>query len=65
MSVVVKVKIFSQNVLYERLVCEINDFIKDKKLISIQYSTNAIGSSNYGGAYHSAMVVYEEKENEK
>ena len=53
-----KVKIFNGRVSSYRLECQINDFIRDKNIIDIKYSTIPFDGHIVGNA----MILYEEED---
>lgn len=59
-----KVKYIAEPYAYNKFEKEINDFIKDKKIIDIKFQDSfSISGLNEDGM-RSALIVYEEHENE-
>lgn len=59
-----KVKYISEPYGYDEFEKEINDFIKDKKIIDIKFQENFPISEDYKDGMKSALIMYEEHENE-
>lgn len=59
-----KVKYISEAYGYDEFEKEINDFIKDKKIIDIKFQDNFSLSEDYQDGMKSALIMYEEHENE-
>lgn len=60
-----KVKYISESYGYDEFEKEINDFIKDKKIIDIKFQENFSISEDYEDGMKSALIMYEEHEDEK
>ena len=59
-----KVKYIAEPYGYDEFEKEINDFIKDKKIIDIKYQEKFSLSEDYKDGMKSALIMYEEHENE-
>ena len=59
-----KVKYIAEPYARNEFEKEINDFIKDKKIIDIKFQENFSISEDYEDGMKSALIMYEEHENE-
>ena len=59
-----KIKYIAEPYGYDEFEKEINDFIKDKKIIDIKFQENFSLSEDYKDGMKSALIMYEEHENE-
>ena len=59
-----KVKYIAEPYGHDEFEKEINDFIKDKKIIDIKYQDNFSLYEDYEDGMKSALIMYEEHENE-
>ena len=59
-----KVKYIAEPYGYDEFEKEINDFIKDKKIIDIKFQENFSLSEDYEDGMKSALIMYEEHEND-
>ena len=59
-----KVKYIAEPYGYDEFEKEINDFIKDKKIIDIKFQENFSLSEDYQDGMKSALIMYEEHEND-
>ena len=60
-----KVKYIAEPYGHDEFEKEINDFIKDKKIIDIKFQDNfSISSEYYEDGIKSVLIMYEEHENE-
>ena len=59
-----KVKYIAEPYGHDGFEKEINDFIKDKKIIDIKYQDNFSLYEDYEDGMKSALIMYEEHENE-
>ena len=59
-----KVKYIAEPYGHDYFEKEINDFIKDKKIIDIKFQENFSLSEDYEDGMKSALIMYEEHENE-
>lgn len=59
-----KVKYIAELYGHDEFEKEINDFIKDKKIIDIKFQENFSLSEYYEVGMKSALIMYEEHENE-
>ena len=62
MSMKMKVKYIAEPYGYDEFEKEINDFIKDKKIIDIKFQENFSLSEDYEDGMKSALIMYEEHE---
>ena len=60
-----KVKYIAEPYGYDEFEKEINDFIKDKKIIDIKYQDNFSLYEYREDGMKSALIMYEEHENEE
>ena len=59
-----KVKYIAEPYGHDKFEKEINDFIKDKKIIDIKYQDNFSLYEDYEDGMKSALIMYEEKDDE-
>ena len=59
-----KVKYIAEPYGHDEFEKEINDFIKDKKIIDIKFQENFSLSEDYEDGMNSALIMYEEHEND-
>ena len=59
-----KVKYIAEPYAHHEFEKEINDFIKDKKIIDIKFQENFSISEDYEDGMKSALIMYEEREND-
>ena len=59
-----KVKYIAEPYGHDYFEKEINDFIKDKKIIDIKFQENFSLSEDYEDGMKSALIMYEEHEND-
>ena len=59
-----KVKYIAEPYARNEFEKEINDFIKDKKIIDIKFQENFSISEDYEDGMKSALIMYEEHEDE-
>lgn len=59
-----KVKYIAEPYGHDEFEKEINDFIKDKKIIDIKYQDNFSLYEDYEDGMKSALIMYEEHEND-
>ena len=60
-----KVKYIAEPYGHDEFEKEINDFIKDKKIIDIKYQDNFSLYEDYEDGMKSALIMYEEHENDR